>query len=483
MKKDNLILIISLVITGIVIAVISHFLVIPQLNQSSTIPSVNENNSRISTPNNPDEVVINRISYGEKSLIEANSRSKSQQFKTSKQQGIKSLKAGDYQTAIEYFEQAISQSKNSPETLIYLNNARAELAGKSNYSTIAVVAPIGNDLDTALRVLRGVAQVQEEVYQQEGIQGKYLKVVIANDDDDPDVARQIAQELAANAEILGVIGHFSSSTSLAAAEVYKSQNLVSISGTSTSTQLSNFSDYFFRTVPNDSLAVGALANYMSKGLKKQKAAIFYDPKDAYSNSLKKAFVIALSFGGGELVSEFDLSEPNFDAFDSFQQAKKAEAEVLMLAVPNLFLSKAIQVINVNNNDLPILGGDTMYHIDILKLSGEDAVGMVTGVAWHIEGDLEARFPQSSRRLWGADVDWNTAMTYDAAQALVSALANSSTRQDVQKNLANPNFSAPGVSGEIKFSSSGDRNSSVQLVEVRAVENSRSGTGYDFVPFN
>lgn len=482
MKKDNLILFISLVITGVLIAVIGNFWVIPKLNPSPTNTSVNNHNSSIATQKQLKKAVTDRISFGNQTLIAEKKQAKNQTFKISKKQAIESFQAGDYQSAIDYFEKAINQSKNSPATLIYLNNARAELAGKSNYYTIAVAAPIGNDLDTALKVLRGVAQVQEEVYQQGGIQGKYLKVVIANDDDDPDLARQIAQELAANAEILGVIGHYSSSTSLAAAEVYKSQNLVSISGTSTSTQLSNFSDYFFRTVPNDSLAVGTLANYMSTGLKKQKAAIFYDPKDAYSNSLKKAFTIALSFGGGELVSEFDVSE-NFDAFDSVKQAKQAEAEVLMLAVPNQFLSKAIQVINVNNNDLPILGGDTTYHINVLKLSGEDAVGMVTGVAWHIDGDINASFPQSSRRLWGADVDWNTAMTYDAAQALVSALAQNNTRKGVQKTLTSPDFSAPGVSGEIKFSSSGDRNSSVQLVEVRAVANSRSGTGYDFVPFN
>jgi ABC-type branched-subunit amino acid transport system substrate-binding protein len=53
------------------------------------------------------------------------------------------------------------------------------------------------------------------------------------------------------------------------------------------------------------------------------------------------------------------------------------------------------------------------------------------------------------------------------------------RDDVRKALANPTFQANGATGEIRFSSSGDRlESNIQLVKVV-----RSLSGYDFVLAN
>ena len=47
-------------------------------------------------------------------------------------------------------------------------------------------------------------------------------------------------------------------------------------------------------------------------------------------------------------------------------------------------------------------------------------------------------------------------------------------------LAGQGFTATGTTGPISFLPSGDRNSNVLLVKVQP--GSRSGTGFDFVPF-
>jgi branched-chain amino acid transport system substrate-binding protein len=71
------------------------------------------------------------------------------------------------------------------------------------------------------------------------------------------------------------------------------------------------------------------------------------------------------------------------------------------------------------------------------------------------------------------------MFYNAAQALTAALKRNPTRAGVQQALSASDFSATGAAGPIQFLSSGDRNGSIQLVEIRP--GNRSGTGYDFVP--
>ncbi|HEY9618411.1 MAG TPA: bifunctional serine/threonine-protein kinase/ABC transporter substrate-binding protein, partial [Microcoleaceae cyanobacterium] len=111
----------------------------------------------------------------------------------SKQKGITQIAAGNYPQAIKTLETARKANPSDPETLIYLNNARI---GQAKSYTIAVAVPIGNTLNAALEILRGVAQAQDEVNRAGGIQGVPLKVAIANDDNEPVMAEAVAKTLA-----------------------------------------------------------------------------------------------------------------------------------------------------------------------------------------------------------------------------------------------------------------------------------------------
>jgi len=426
-------------------------------------------NRAANSPSPDNQAVSDRISSGEKSLIPG-------EVQPAKRAGIEAIAAGNYDKAIANLEAVLRVNRNNPEALIFLNNARI---GKQKSYTIATSVPIGTDLNGSLEILRGVAQAQNEINSSGGIKGVPLKVAIANDDNQPQIAQQIASALVSNPEVLGVIGPYSSDVTLAAGTIYNSGQLVAISPVSTSVKLSGFSRYVFRTVPSDYIAARALANYMLTKLQKKNAVVFFNSQSAYSQSLKSEFVTAVSLGGGQVLSEFDLSNPGFSAAQSFNQATKQGAEVLMLASNSGELDKALQVVGVNRRRLNLLGGDDVYTPKTLEVGGQSVVGMVLAVPWHINANPTSAFPRQSRRLWGADVNWRSALSYDATRAIIAALESNPTRTGVQQALASSDFSATGASGTIRFLASGDRNAPVQLVKI--VPGSRSGTGYDFVP--
>ncbi|MCZ0904594.1 ABC transporter substrate-binding protein, partial [Microcoleus sp. HI-ES] len=151
------------------------------------------------------------------------------------QEAVGAIASGNYNAAISDLQASLKTNPNDPEALIYLNNARI---GTQKSYTIAAAVPIGSDINAAQEILRGVAQAQNEINQSGGISGTPLKVLIANDDNNSEMAAQIASALASNSEILGVIGHFGSDTTLAASKIYQQKQLVAISPTSTSVQLS-----------------------------------------------------------------------------------------------------------------------------------------------------------------------------------------------------------------------------------------------------
>jgi branched-chain amino acid transport system substrate-binding protein len=410
-----------------------------------------------------------RISFGEKSLTPGD-------ISPIKKEGVQAIAAKSYDKAIANFTDALKLNRNDPETLIFLNNARI---GFSKSYTIIASVPFGTDPNAALEILRGIAQAQNEINTSGGVKGVPLRVGIANDDDNPEIAKQIASNLVSNSEVLGVVGPNTSDLTLAAGTIYTSGQLVAISPTSTSVKISNFSRYIFRTVPSDFMAARSLANYMVRTLQKKNAVIFFNSQSNYSQSLKSEFVSSVSLEGGQVSSEFDLSQVGFSAAKSVEQATKQGAEVLMLAANTETLDKALQVIQINQKKLTLLAGDDVYTAKTLEIGREQAVGMVLAVPWHIDGAPKSDFPQKSRQLWGGDVSWRSALSYDATVALIEALKRNPTRSGVQQALLSSDFSTTGASGTIRFLASGDRNAPVQLVKI--VPGSRSRTGYDFEP--
>jgi branched-chain amino acid transport system substrate-binding protein len=418
-----------------------------------------------------EQSIQERLSVGKKLLISGGSNTK-------KQEAVGAIASGNYNAAIANLETSLQANRNDPEALIYLNNAR--IGNQKSYS-IAAAVPIGSDVNAALEILRGVAQAQNELNQSGGINSIPLKVLIANDDNKPEIASQIAGDLAKNSEVLGVIGHFGSDTTLAASKVYQQNQLVAISPTSTSVQLSGVGSHIFRTVPSDRFTANALSRYMLTQLKKKKAAVFFNSASNYSISLKNEFTTAVYADGGQIVSEFDFANGNFNAAESVKSAIAQKAEVMMLASNSATIDQALQVVQVNSKRLPLLAGDGAYTAKMLQIGAAEATDMMLAIPWHILADPQSDFPQTSKQLWNAEVSWRTALAYDATRALIVSLERNPTRTGVQQALSASDFSAKGASGEIRFLPSGDRNRAVQLVTVKP--GNRTSYGYEFVPIS
>jgi ABC-type branched-subunit amino acid transport system substrate-binding protein len=414
------------------------------------------------------EALVKRnISFGDKILDKKLEN-------TNNLEGAEAFKEKKYKKAISNFERSLKSQPNDPETRIYRNNAKFS-NGKSY--TIAVSVPLGTDRKTSLETLRGVAQAQNEVNDRGGIKGIPLKVLIANDSFDDasqqNFAVEIAEEFVKKSEILGVIGNSDSDATLRTAKFFKTKNLISISPTSTSTSLTNFSPYFFRTVPNDNVAAEKLANYV-KSKAWSKPAVVYNSGNSYSNSFMKSFVKSLQNQVPQQC-RFDLNKNEFDAAEIVKKMRDdCNAQAIMF-VPNSVreLNNMLQIAQAASSSvkkLPLLGGDVMYSPKILEVGGKTTDGMVLALAWDIDTYPQSSFVKESRKLWRADVNWVTAMAYDAAQALIKAIRIQKipTRQGMPQALLNQNSIALGASGlPISFSLSGDRiDPPIQLVQIQ-----------------
>jgi branched-chain amino acid transport system substrate-binding protein len=468
-KNETPILILSLIVTLGVLGGGVWWLSRNLNWQPITSPSSPTTSGEIppSSPSGQDISLL--FSAGERLLVPTNASA-------DKIAGIDAIAAGDYARAVPLLESALAENLNDPEARIYLNNAQI---GTGPSYTLAIAAPISSSTDVALELLRGVAQAQTEINQAGGIQGVPLRILIADDQNNAAVATQVATYLVQDATVLAVIGHFSSDVTLAVGQIYQDGQLVMVSPTSTSVDISNLGDYVFRTVQSDRIAADSLARYMLTTMQVNQVAIFYNSQSSYSLSLKDAFNSAVLTGGGQVTGEFDLSLGTFNPQAAVEQAIQQGAQAIMLAANTPTRNQAIQVIAANRQRLKLLGGDSLYNAEVLQAAQDAGVGMIVAAPWNRDANPQATFPQAARQLWGGDVSWRTAMTYDAAIALAKALQANPTRMGVHQALNDPAFAAEGAASAIRFLPSGDRNQASQLVKIEP--NAQSQYGYDFVP--
>jgi branched-chain amino acid transport system substrate-binding protein len=461
-KKETTVLLLSFLFTGALL-LLGYLLYDKFSGKNPTEPTPDNTPKSIT---NPDKAT--RVSRGEQILVTVDTN-------PDKQAGVEAFAKGDFDDAQAIFKTSLKKNRNDPEALIYLNNS---LAAKGNPIKIAVSVPIGGNVNVAKEILRGVAQAQDEVNRNGGINNRLLQVVIGNDDNEPSFASQVAKEFVKDEKIMAVVGHNASNASLAAAPEYQSGGLVMISPTSFSQNLSGFGGYIFRTVPSIDKITETLANHIIKKALKTNIAICEDSRSI--DNRKDIFAKAIETAGGKVnPTNCDLAADNFNPNTVISQLISSGADALMLAPHIDRIDKAIELARANKGKLPLFSSPTMYTNQTLKTGKADVNGMVLPTPWHPTAISGNPFPENARKIWGGNVSWRTAMAYDATMVVSKGLQQGKTRQELQKVLRSENFSFDGASGKVQFSPSGDRKSDVTLIKVEP--SSQSLTGYDFAP--
>jgi branched-chain amino acid transport system substrate-binding protein len=452
---------------------VSSPLVSPQLTSKSPSPPDSWNFPQISLPWFSDfknKSLDRRVSLGEKILVTA-------EDSPEKEAGVEKFKAGQFEAAIADFSASLKAHRNDPETRIYLNNAMAAVNGR--FTKVVVSVPIGGNVNVAKEILRGVAQYQHEVNRGKYIQGKLLQVAIANDDNNPEIAKKLAKQFVADSSILAVVGHNSSDVSIAVSSIYQNAGLVMVSPTSISRNLSGIGSYIFRTVPSSRKIADALGKYVVKSARKNKIAICADSKSQASISFKEDFSEAIYAENGQLTRTVcDFSAPDFDPSEVITKAISEGANGLLLAPSVEKINPAIEVMRSSKNRLALFANHSMYSFDLLQQGQTEASGAVLSVFWHSSEAKNISFSSDAKKLWNGSGSWRTAMAYDATKSIAVGLNSGFRRDQLQRALAGPNFSIQGATGTVRFLPSGDRQGDGLLVKVQPGKS--SGTGYDFV---
>jgi branched-chain amino acid transport system substrate-binding protein len=377
------------------------------------------------------------------------------------------------------------------KNLVAKNNAIAK-GHPGKYRTIVASVPIsGKSVNNATEILRGISLAQDKQNQKNNPKF-YLFLKIADDGNDPETAKNLAAKFVEDSEILGVIGHNSSGSSVEAAPEYIKNHLVMISPTSSANDLTkDNSGYIYRVVQTDSESVRRLAKYIKKPGKNFQKVYICVAKDDRGNWAKNADSFTTAFVeemNGQANFDYQCSLPvsngtsvkvddqqklikekfTKDNYNSLLLAASTDTKFASWKLAEIFKESGFNKKGLFGNDS--LNTDIQSDISWASVQGID--NRLTLVApWHQENSngYVQNYVNSYKAKFIGEKDglnWRSAMAYDATLALMAALdtLNFSSDQDIHKNReavsdALKNVVIPAdqaATGTVRFTEKGDR---------------------------
>lgn len=310
--------------------------------------------------------------------------------------------------------------------------------------------------------------------------GIKVETLVVDDQGDPKTAVTVANQLATDPKVIGVVGHLNSGCSIPASVVYQKANLVQVSPASTNPDLTNRGlTNVFRTCTIDPVQ-GAFA--AEKALKDLgfKSAFVVDDSTPYGTGLADEFEKNFKAGGGQVVGREKTGDKDTDFAALVTKVKAANPGVLYYG--GIYNAGALLAKQAKEGGIkvPFFSGDGIYAEDFIKLAGAANVegDYCTSVGLPLEEQpkgqefktkFEAAYP-------GESIQAYDTYAYDAANIVLDAvkvtaaggkekLTTVEGKQAIAAAVAKTD--SQGVTGALKFDAKGDTlNKAITLYVVK-----------------
>jgi branched-chain amino acid transport system substrate-binding protein len=334
---------------------------------------------------------------------------------------------------------------------------------------LGIAGPLSEPRGTSMRLAAQLAI--REINARGGVRGRELRLEFGDDSARTDAAVRVARRFYDEDALVAVVGHLTSSTTLAGASVYNSgdRRVPEISPSASSPEITSAGPYTFRICPSDLKHGTALADWAVSTLGGRRAAVLYE-NDTYGRGVRQTFTQRFSEQGGSIVAAFPyLAElPDFEPYLRLVQVRGG-ADILFIAGTAATAERIIQTGRRMGLRSRVLGGDALSGI---QQSSKIADGVFVSSAYLADrdGERNATFVAAYRRAYENQVpDHRGAGTYDIiymlADAVRAAGADRTAIRDYLLSIGTSREAFEGVTGTIAFDEHGDVPSKDVLIGV------------------
>ncbi|PNY82664.1 branched-chain amino acid ABC transporter substrate-binding protein [Deinococcus koreensis] len=346
-------------------------------------------------------------------------------------------------------------------------------AGAQTTIRIASLSPLsGGQSDLGTQIRNGTQLAVNEYKAAFKKLGFDLQLVPYDDQADPATGTAAARKIAADRQILAVVGTLNSGVAIPSSAALVASRVAMVSPANTANQvtdrgLSNMN----RIVARDDAQGGAGANFVSDVLKAKKVYIIND-KTAYGEGLAAEVEKALK-AKSVAVAANEGTEEKSDFSSIIAKIKLQKPDAIYFGGIYNQVGVFIKQLRESGVATPVVGGDGLDSGELPTIVGAANANNIyfTTVAAPIEALPAAKvFAASFKKTFNDDAQGFGAFGYDAAKVVLQGILSAArangnklpSRAQVETAIRKGNFTGL-LSGNVSFNSVGDRRAATMYV--------------------
>lgn len=297
--------------------------------------------------------------------------------------------------------------------------------GEKEPLKIGFAGPLSGTLsDFGLSNRRGVVLALEEINANGGIQGRTVELLIKDDQNDPEVAVTVDRELI-NEGVVTILGHFTSTATLAVIPLMNEQNMLLLSSGASSEELTGQDDFFLRVLNSHGDFAIALAQYAYSVVGLRRTAVVYDlANSAYSEDYYKAYQKNFETLGGAIcrLLPFD-SRTGIDVVALVETIISNPCDSLLMIAGALDAAALRQQLHKQGVAFPVMSSSWAMRQEFIENGGAAAEGtiFVSSIGLNDSAPRLDEFKQKFVERFGTEADLSAVFGYDAMTALAQGL--------------------------------------------------------------
>lgn len=315
----------------------------------------------------------------------------------------------------------------------------------------------------------GALLAVEHINRAGGVHGRPLKL-IAQDDGNTAEGALAADKALVDAGVVAIIGHMTSSQSMAALRHANESGIILISPTTSTPLLTGIRDNFTRVMVENTVQSQALATYARTILDiRTVASIMETDNLSYSMTFEENFVSVLEQLGGAFLSSFAYSASGATNWDAIMaELQRLHPDAILLTCPAQDFVTLAQKIRSSGITARLLSGAWAYTDKLLLWGGRDIEGSIFVIDFASDNPSPAfvGFIEAYEKRFGSSPNFASAFAYESVLALAAGLEKTGGSSQGLLAAMTPGDEIQGVTGAFRLNEYGDVDREVFIVTVR-----------------
>lgn len=331
----------------------------------------------------------------------------------------------------------------------------AASTGSADAVKIAVAGPLTGDNAEYGNGFKNAVEMMVAKYNADGgVLGKKIEVIAYDDKGTGEEAATVAQKIASDKSIVGVIGHFSSGACMAATPTYQENSIINISPSASHPDYTKGGSFIFRNNTVITTEAGEAVGLAIDKLGKKKIGMIAIKTDwgISTEKVVKKILEDKASQGVQLVDTEEVVEGSDDYTPNVSKLKSAGAEAIICCSMYNTLAPFAKQYKQVNPDIQIVGFSNAYSEQLIKLGGSAVEGVVFPTIFFHQSKEEkvAKFVSDYKSKYNSVPSSLTAQAYDSAGILIEAVkkVGSLDRNKIREAVGQSNYD--GVTGPTKF---------------------------------